>query len=47
MASVDMQMLRAQMKTMDQVLANFIIERERLGAKIHTPPRVTLLERAE
>ncbi len=45
--SVDMEMLRGQIRTIDQVLTNFVTEKERLGAEICTPPRVTLLERAE
>jgi len=46
-SSVDMDMVRAQIKNMDRVLSNFVNEREKLFVEIRTPPRVTLLERAE
>ena len=46
-SAVDMDMVRAQIRNMDRVLSNFVNEREKLFVEIRTPPRVTLLERAE
>jgi len=47
LTSVDVQMLRADIKNMDNVLAAFTNEREKLRVEIKTVPRVSLLERAE
>ncbi len=42
--SVDIQMTQAKIKNMDQVLSNFIGERERLGVEIKSAPRITMGE---
>ena len=45
--SVDIEMVQAELRNMDQVLTNFIAEKERMSVEMRTAPRVTLLERAE
>lgn len=45
--SVDIEMLQAKLRNLDQVLANFVTERERMGMEIRTAPRIMLLERPE
>lgn len=45
--SVDIEMLQAQLKTLDQILYQFVGEMERMRVEIRTAPRVRLLEHAE
>ncbi len=45
--SVDIQMIQAKLKNLDQVLANFVTERERLRAEIKSTPRITVAEPAD
>jgi len=45
--SVDVEMLRAELKNMEQLTANVNTEREKLKIDIRSTPRITLLEPAE
>jgi polysaccharide biosynthesis transport protein len=44
--SVDIQMIQAKLRNQDQVLANFVSERERLRVEIKSVPRVMVMESA-
>jgi polysaccharide biosynthesis transport protein len=44
--SVDIQMVQAKLKNLDQVLATFVTERERLGVEIGSAPRIAVAEAA-
>ncbi len=45
--SVDIQMIQSQLRNMDQVLGNLVIERERLEVEIKSTPRIIVSEPAE
>ena len=45
--SVDIQMIQAQLRNLDQVMANFVNEKEKLGAEIKSTPRIRVQEMAE
>jgi polysaccharide biosynthesis transport protein len=47
LTNVDIQMIQADLKVMDQVMANFTSERERLRAEIRSTPRIFVLEPAQ
>jgi polysaccharide biosynthesis transport protein len=44
--SVDIQMIQAKLRNLDQVLATFVTERERLRVEIKSTPRITVAELA-
>ncbi|MFZ1933563.1 MAG: P-loop NTPase [Thermoguttaceae bacterium] len=44
--SVDIQMIQAQLRNKEQVLANFINEHDKLGAEIKSPQRIFVTEQA-
>jgi len=46
-STVDIEMMRADIKNLDQVLSGVATEREKLKVEIRSAPRVTLLQRAE
>lgn len=46
-STVDIEMMRADIKNLDQVLGGVATEREKLKVEIRSAPRVTLLQRAE
>jgi polysaccharide biosynthesis transport protein len=46
-ASVDIDMMRADIKNLDSVMASIAQEREKLKVEIRAAPRVTILQRAE
>jgi capsular exopolysaccharide synthesis family protein len=45
--TVDIQMIQSQLRNMDQVLANLIVEREKLAVEINSTPRIVIQEPAE
>ena len=46
-STVDIEMMRADIKNLDQVLGGVATEREKLKVEIRSAPRVTLLQKAE
>jgi len=47
LTNVDIQMIQTDLRSMDQVAANFTNERERLRVEIKSTPRISVLEPAE
>jgi capsular exopolysaccharide synthesis family protein len=45
--SIDIEMMHAEVKSLDQVLSNIEEEREKLKVELHSAPRITLLQSAD
>jgi polysaccharide biosynthesis transport protein len=46
-SSVDVEMMRADIKNLDALLAGIATERDKLRIEVHAPARITLLQRAD